>query len=69
MKNGIIYDASGTSIIGIFDPWGGAYNVRLDLDYDDQIEVNGETIKGLRAAVWSNGPDQKEGTSDDIKSW
>jgi Domain of unknown function (DUF4190) len=69
MKNGIIYDASGTSIIGIFDPWGGAYNVRLDLDYDDQIEVNGETIKGLRAAVWSNGPDMKDGTSDDIKSW
>lgn len=69
MKNGVIYDASGTSIIGIFDPWGGAYNVRLDLDYDDQIEVNGETIKGCRAVVWSNGPDQKEGTPDDIKSW
>ncbi len=68
-KNGVVYDASGTSIIGIFDPWGGAYKVRLDLDYDDQIEVNGEFLLGCRAAVWSDGPDQMAGTDDDIKSW
>jgi hypothetical protein len=68
-KNGVIYDPSGTNIIGIFDQWGGAYKVRLDLDYDEQIEVNGEILKGRRVAVWSDGPDQIAGTDDDIKSW
>ena len=68
-KNGVIYDPSGTRIIGIFDPWGGAYKVRLDLDYDEQIEVNGEILKGRRVAVWSDGPDQIAGTRDDVMSW
>jgi hypothetical protein len=69
MKSGVIYDSSGTRVIGVFDPWGGAYKVRLDLDYDEQIEVNGEILKGRRVAVWSDGPDQMAGTDDDIKSW
>lgn len=68
-KNGVVYDASGTSVIGVFDPWGGTYKIRLDLDYDNQIEVNGEILKGRRVAVWSDGPDQMAGTADDIYSW
>jgi len=69
MKSGVIYDPSGNRVIGVFDPWGGAYKIRLDLNYDEQIEVNGEILKGRRVAVWSDGPDQIAGTDDDIKSW
>lgn len=68
-KNGVIYDPISAGIIGIYDPWGGVYKVRLDLDYDEKIEVNGEILMGRRVAVWSDGPDQIAGTIDDVMSW
>ena len=72
LKNGILYGAGGTSAIGLYDPWGGGFKVRLDLDYDEKVLVNpgsGETLAGKRVAVWSDGPDRKPGTEDDVKTW
>jgi hypothetical protein len=68
-SNGLVYDKGGRSIVGLFDPWGSGYNVRLDLDNDAKLNVNGDSLHGRRVAVWSNGPDRKAGTKDDIKTW
>lgn len=67
-SNGMIYDSSGT-LLGLYDPWGGPYRVILDVNYDEKLLVNGEVVKGHRAAVWSDGPDRKSGTEDDVKTW
>lgn len=59
---------------GFKDPWGNVYQVRLDkAPYDGEVNVptkNGSTenIK-FSVAVWSYGPDEVEGTPDDIRSW
>ena len=53
------------------DPWGHAYQILLDLSYDDTIQVsgvNGGEIKA-KAAVRSAGADGKFDTKDDIKTW
>lgn len=71
-KNGILYGADGTSVLGLYDPWGGGFKVRLDLDYDEKLLVDpgsGETLRGKRVAVWSDGPDRKPGTEDDVRTW
>ncbi len=68
-KNGLIYGADGSSVLGLYDPWGGGYRIRMDLDYDDKLDVNGEVLGDRKVAVWSDGPDRKAGTKDDIKTW
>lgn len=68
-KNGLIYGADGSSTLGLYDPWGGGYRIRMDLDYDDELDVNGEVLSDRKVAVWSDGPDRKAGTKDDIKTW
>lgn len=76
-KNGLIYATSGSDISGLYDPWGGAFHVMLDLDYDEQIKpsVSGQSsnLNGRRVAVWSLGADGVKGTGgkigDDVKTW
>lgn len=68
-KDGLVYSADGSHVAGLYDPWGGAYHVRLDLDADKTLHVHGTSLNGKRIAVWSNGPDGQSGTADDIKSW
>ena len=68
-----------------YDPWGSAYSVRMDADYDNQISPNpygannGAGPDPLRQGViaWSYGKDAKLGKdgdskfrgSDDVISW
>lgn len=77
-KNGLIYD--GDRPKGMFDPWGGPYNVILDLDYDEKlvgVKPKGTgsaaaTLNGRRVAVWSDGADGVSATgkaADDVKTW
>ena len=76
-KNGLIYNTGGTSIQGLFDPWGGGFSVMLDLDYDEKLIVRpsaGGTsnLNGRRVAVWSNGADGVKGggkAADDVRTW
>jgi prepilin-type N-terminal cleavage/methylation domain-containing protein len=75
-KGGLIYNPNGNSVTGLYDPWGGPYNVALDLDYDEQVKPapkagGAVTLNGRRVAVWSDGADYK-GTNkatDDVKTW
>lgn len=77
-KNGLIYNTAGTDITGMFDPWGGPYNIILDLDYNEKIsaktkaETTAVTLNGRRVAVWSDGADGVTVTgkrADDVKTW
>ncbi|MES2660182.1 MAG: prepilin-type N-terminal cleavage/methylation domain-containing protein [Verrucomicrobiota bacterium] len=76
-KNGLIYDAAGTTVEGLFDPWGGPYNVILDGDYDEIVKPaplggGGATLNGKRSAAWSAGADGTKGSgkpADDVKTW
>ena len=74
-KNGLIYD--GDTPKGMYDPWGGPFNVILDLDYNEKVAPapsagGGATLNGRRAAVWSNGADGVPTggkATDDVKTW
>jgi prepilin-type N-terminal cleavage/methylation domain-containing protein len=79
-KNGLIYNSGGTSIQGLYDPWGGPYKIILDMNYDEKIEVpssvqnGGRTLNGRRVAVWSLGQDAAPGgtggkKTDDVTTW
>ncbi len=78
-KDGLIYATTGTTVTGLFDPWGGAYYVMLDGNYDEKIKVRPAaaaaevTLHGRRVAVWSNGADGVNGVggkvNDDVKTW
>jgi prepilin-type N-terminal cleavage/methylation domain-containing protein len=79
-KNGLIYNSAGTTVAGLFDPWGGPYFVMLDADYDEKVtptpSAGGTAVilNGRRAAAWSNGADAAPtGTggkaNDDVKTW
>ena len=76
-RNGLIYNSDGTSVEGLYDPWGGGYFVQMDLDYDEKVTANvsgkSTNLNGRRAAVWSLGADAVSGTGgtagDDVKTW
>jgi hypothetical protein len=72
-KNGLVYSPSGDSVEGLFDSWGNPYTVILDSDNDEilrfKIATKDIELKGRRVAVFTSGPDKKEGTGDDIRTW
>jgi prepilin-type N-terminal cleavage/methylation domain-containing protein len=76
-RNGLIYQGTGSDVRGLYDPWGGPYHVRLDLDYDEKITVQpsagaSTTLNGRRVAAWSNGADGVKGggkAADDVRTW
>jgi prepilin-type N-terminal cleavage/methylation domain-containing protein len=77
--NGAVYNATGTTLIGIFDPWGGTYKVKIDGDFDDKVTVlpkgtgaRSVTLNGRRAAAWCDGADGVTTTgkaTDDVITW
>jgi hypothetical protein len=70
---GLLYDASGKSVVGLYDSWGNPFVVELDVDNDQclRLKIGAGTVelKGKRVAVYSAGADKKLGTSDDVRSW
>ena len=77
-KNGLVYDTSGSTVKGLYDPWGGLYKIALDGDYDEKIKAQpkgsstSQTLNGRRVAVWSDGADGVSGTgktADDVTTW
>jgi len=76
-KNGLIF-ADATTVKGLYDPWGGGYNVIMDLDFNEQLSVKPKAaaaavpLNGRRCAVWSDGADGVTATgkiTDDVKTW
>ena len=79
-KNGLIYNSSSTDVTGMFDPWGGPFNVMMDLDYDEKlvgVQPKGAgnspaNLNARRVAVWSDGADGISASgkaADDVKTW
>lgn len=72
-KGGLIYSTNGSDVTGLFDPWGGGFNVAMDCNYDEQIKVKGGVTLRRKVAVWSDGADVASGgsdkTGDDVKTW
>ena len=62
-------------IVGSWIAWGGYYYVKLDLDYDHEMDnpnLNDAGRNRLRASclVWSGGKDKNKDTWDDnVMSW
>ena len=81
-KNGLIYNAAGTAVTGLYDPWGGSYSVMLDGTYDEKVSPTdvwcapsgtAPTLNGRRAAAFTKGADKLSTTAataaDDVKTW
>ena len=78
-RNGLIYSATGSSVEGLYDPWGGGFNVILDCDYDEKVlpapkggAAPTNPLNGRRVAVWSDGADGVTAAgkaADDVKTW
>ncbi len=77
-RDGIVYENDGVTPEGMYDPWGGPFNIIMDLDYDERISVKTKaetttaTLNGRRVAVWSDGADGISATgkrTDDVKTW
>jgi len=74
---GLVYD--GSEPTGLYDPWGGAYFIVLDDNYDEILPSvsTGQTgskvvsLNGKRCAVWSEGADAKtkKASVDDVTTW
>ncbi|MDR0336620.1 MAG: type II secretion system protein GspG [Planctomycetaceae bacterium] len=48
----------------LVDPWGQPYR------YDNSMQYNGLNRTGeIKPAIWSAGPDKRDGTEDDITNW
>ena len=63
-------DSAGSSFSsGYKDPWGTLFEVRIDTDYDNQVEGPDSSEIRKSVIVWSNGKDKKPDSKDDIKSW
>lgn len=72
-KGGIEF--SGTnSVRAMWDPWGKAYRITLDTDYDENIADpfnKSNQVRGVRVLVYSFGKNDTndQGRGDDVKSW
>ncbi len=72
-KGGLIYSNGGAGQIeGLYDAWGNAFYVKIDLEYEDEILdplTQGNVVRDKKVIVYSYGNDQKIGGGDDVKSW
>lgn len=72
--NGLVFEDDNYAIV---DPWGNYYKIKLDSDYDKELEnpnidqvADGVLKLPKRVIVWSPGKDGKEETWDDnVRSW
>ncbi len=72
-KGGLIYNTGGSTVRGLYDPWGNGFEVVLDTEYEEKLQVQlgsaTQTLNGRRVAVYSVGADKKAGGNDDVKTW
>lgn len=62
-------DSGSAAEKGVFrDPWGNLYRIGMDRNLDQQVDFNGKTYKA-RVLVYSLGPDGKDNTADDIRTF
>jgi prepilin-type N-terminal cleavage/methylation domain-containing protein len=74
--NGLFYENNSSTLIGLYDPWGGPYKMMLDDKYADVVKPEytpAVTLNGRKVAVWSLGADGTKGSGgkngDDVVTW
>jgi type II secretory pathway pseudopilin PulG len=72
-KGGLVYSngGAGGQIQGLYDAWGRPFNIRLDTEYEGEIDdplIQGNVVRNKSAIVYSFGQDGRLGT-DDVKTW
>ena len=65
-KTAEAYDAGKNK--GLLDPWGSAYEIYLDMDFDDVVDLDGVEFRA-KVGVRSAGPDGEWDSKDDIQTW
>jgi prepilin-type N-terminal cleavage/methylation domain-containing protein len=72
-KGGLVYSNGGAGQLeGLYDPWGNSFYVKLDIDFEDEIDdpiTQGNIVRNKVVIVYSYGVDGKLGNGDDVKSW
>jgi prepilin-type N-terminal cleavage/methylation domain-containing protein len=72
-SKGLLYNASGRSIEGLYDSWGSPFTVELNTQLENQLKFTvgskPVTLNAVNCAVYSPGTDKKLGTADDVKTW
>lgn len=74
--NGLVVEEGQHEVV---DPWGNYFKIKLDLNYDGEIEnpdtdegsgSKSRTVLRKRVLLWSAGKDNDEDTwNDNVKSW
>jgi prepilin-type N-terminal cleavage/methylation domain-containing protein len=72
-KGGLVYSnqGSGARPDGLYDAWGNPFYVKLDTEYDGELEdpfKQGNIVRE-NVIVYSYGADKKVGGGDDIQTW
>jgi prepilin-type N-terminal cleavage/methylation domain-containing protein len=67
-KNGRVSNG-GTQTGAYLDPWGQAYWIAMDADYDEQIQTSEFGMLRKNVLVWSKGNPSKTKDSKDPKKW
>jgi prepilin-type N-terminal cleavage/methylation domain-containing protein len=72
-KGGLVYSnqGSGARPDGLYDAWGNPFYVKLDTEYDGELEdpfKQGNVVRE-NVIVYSYGADKKVGGGDDIQTW
>ena len=76
-RDGVVYNPAGTSIDGLYDPWGQPYYIVMDANYDERIAVRPGSgipttnLNGRRSAVYSLGTKNPADASSAtlVKTW
>ncbi len=65
-RHGVL-DGGGTNIGDFYDPWGTPYFIRVDSDYDSEIESpkDSSQVLFMGVAAWSAGMDNDDSTTQD----
>ena len=76
-KGGLDYGTgNGTTVLGMYDAFGNAYNIAFDEDYNDEItnpnsigNSDQTILRGFKAVIYTAGADRSLRTKDDVKTW
>jgi prepilin-type N-terminal cleavage/methylation domain-containing protein len=72
-KGGLVYSSQGSGARpdGLYDAWGNPFYLKLDTEYDGELEdpfKQGNVVQDS-VIVYSYGGDGKVGGGDDIQTW
>ncbi len=76
-RYGIEINSSGAPTSDFLDPWGGAYKIRIDVNYNNRVrELGSGKLLTTGVIAWSAGKDKTDGSSktspeykDNVLSW